>query len=249
MFGKASIFAFCLGCIFISACVVSQDRYFEIEDKLTETQAQLAGDKQSLADLQIRNYELNAKIRNLENRLEKAKRDIDDVGGKKQISNIKASQEILLKIYVELEDKLRKEIESGDIQVEQTDGKQGKLKITFGNKMLFEKGTAEFYEIRGKSPLSLLNNLAELLEKREDVEVMVEGHTDASKMKKGSLNFPSNWELSAARAAAVVRYLDEQGIHSENLTASGRASSAPISPKGKFDDANRRVEIYILPKP
>ena len=133
MFGKASIFAFCLGCLFISACVVGQGRYFEVENKLIETQALLAEDKQSLADLQISNYELNAKIRNLENQLEKAKKDIDDVGGKDSVENIKASQEILEKIFIEIEDNLR-EIDSPGVRVEKMDGK---LKITFGNNLLF----------------------------------------------------------------------------------------------------------------
>ena len=237
MFGKASIFTFCLGCLFISACVVPQGRYFEVQDKLTETQAQLAGDKQSLADLQIRNYELNAKIRNLENQFEKAKKDIDDVGGTDSVENIKASQALLEKIFVEIEDKLR-EIDSPGVRVEK---KEGKIKITFGNKMLFDKDSAKFHKKGGKS---LLDKLAELLKERKDLNVVVEGHTDADPFPEKA-NY-SNWELSAARASSVVEYLEDQGIDSKSLTASGRGSSAPIS---QYDDTNRRVEIYILPKP
>ena len=236
MFGKASIFAFCLGCLFISACVVSQGRYFEVEDKLTETQAQLAEDKQSLADLQIRNYELNAKIRNLENQLEKAKKDIDDVGGTDSVENIKASQEILEKIFIEIEDNLR-EIDSPGVRVEKIDGK---LKITFGNNLLFGTGDTKLHKRGGKS---LLNMLAELLKERKDLNVVVEGHSDAQKIA-GGLRYENNWELSAARASSVVEYLEDQGIDSKSLTASGRGSSAPIS---QYDDTNRRVEIYILP--
>jgi chemotaxis protein MotB len=249
MFGKASIFAFCLGCIFISACVVPQGRYFAIEDKffavedkLTETQAQLAEDKQSLAELQVRNYKLNAKIKDLEKQLENEKKKINDVGGTDSVENIKASKEIIDKINIEIGDKLREEIGSREIRVEKM---EGKLKITFGNKMLFDKGSAKFHKNRGKS---LLNKLAELLEERKDLNVVVEGHSDAHTLPSWA-KYESNWELSAARASSVVEYLENQGIDSEGLTASGRGSSDPISPEDKFDDTNRRVEIYILPKP
>ena len=91
----------------------------------------------------------------------------------------------------------------------------------------------------------MLNKLAELLKERKDLNVVVEGHSDAQKIS-GGLKHENNWELSAARASSVVEYLEDQGIDSKSLTASGRGSSAPIS---QYDDTNRRVEIYILPKP
>ena len=111
--------------------------------------------------------------------------------------------------------------------------------------MLFDKGSAKFYKYRGKS---LLNKLAELLKERKDLNVVVEGHSDAHTLPRGA-KYDSNWELSAARASSVVEYLEKLGIDSEGLTASGRGSSAPISPEVKFDDTNRRVEIYIPPQP
>ncbi len=242
MFSKASIFALCLGCLFISACVVPQGRYFEVHDKLTETLAQLAEDKQSLAELQARNDKLNAKIKDLEKQLENEKKKINDVGGTDSIENIKASKEIIDKINLEVGDKLRKEIDSREIRVEKM---EGKLKTTFGNKMLFDKGSAKFHKNRGKS---LLNKLAEILKERKDLNVVVEGHSDAHTLPRGA-KYRNNWELSAARSSSVVEYLEKQGVDSEGLTASGRGSSAPISPEDKFDDTNRRVEIYILPKP
>jgi chemotaxis protein MotB len=90
----------------------------------------------------------------------------------------------------------------------------------------------------------LLDKLAELLKERKDLNVVVEGHTDADPFPEKA-NY-SNWELSAARASSVVEYLEDQGIDSKSLTASGRGSSVPES---QYDVENRRVEIYILPKP
>ena len=77
--------------------------------------------------------------------------------------------------------------------------------------------------------------------------VRVEGHTDDRPI--ATERYPSNWELSAARATAVVRYLQEQhGLAPERLTASAYAAYRPVAPNA--DDAgrarNRRVDVVVL---
>lgn len=77
--------------------------------------------------------------------------------------------------------------------------------------------------------------------------IRVEGHTDNAPPSSG--RFPTNWELSAARAGAAARYLAETGVEPDRIVASGYADTKPIatndSPEGKA--RNRRVEIWILP--
>ena len=80
--------------------------------------------------------------------------------------------------------------------------------------------------------------------------IRVEGHTDNTPPNTG--RFPTNWELSAARAGATARLLTELGVEADTVTAVGYADTKPIgdneTPEGKT--RNRRVEIWILnPEP
>ena len=73
----------------------------------------------------------------------------------------------------------------------------------------------------------------------------VDGHTDKVPIKSG--RFPSNWELSTARAVSVVKFLASQGIPQERLAAAGFGEFQPVD-KGDDDAAlkkNRRIEIRL----
>ena len=74
----------------------------------------------------------------------------------------------------------------------------------------------------------------------------VEGHTDPRPLK-GNRAFPSNWELSAARATAVLRYLIREGVPGERLEAVALAATAPLGKgKSKADyRRDRRIEIHL----
>ena len=110
--------------------------------------------------------------------------------------------------------------------------------------LLFDSGAA-----RIKPPgLQLLGHLAPVLHKgAADHRVVVEGHTDSVPIK-GSM-YPSNWELSTARASAVVRALITMKLSPGRMEASGRAYLQPTAsnttPTGRAK--NRRVEI-VLPR-
>ena len=82
-----------------------------------------------------------------------------------------------------------------------------------------------------------------------DQPIGVEGHTDNEPIKYSA--WQDNWELSLARARAVVAYLvDEQGIDSDRLSASGFGKYRPIASNKTGDGRrqNRRVEIVVLPQ-
>jgi chemotaxis protein MotB len=75
----------------------------------------------------------------------------------------------------------------------------------------------------------------------------VEGHTDARPLRANRY-FPTNWELSAARAVALVRYLEEFGIPAERLSAVALAATRPLD---QGDNAaghrrNRRLELHLV---
>ena len=92
-----------------------------------------------------------------------------------------------------------------------------------------------------------LSALVEVLG-RLDNAIRVEGHTDDVPMK--STQFPSNWELSSARAISVVRYLEEHGLPKERLSVAGYGPFHPMlaNDSAEHRAQNRRVEIVVLGK-
>ncbi|RKZ19720.1 flagellar motor protein MotB [bacterium] len=106
--------------------------------------------------------------------------------------------------------------------------------------LLFQSGGAELLTV--SQPL--LDKLASLFRKFPG-EVRVEGHTDDIPIK--STQFPSNWELSSARAVAVARYFQGLGIPPDRLAATGYGEYRPEAGNGTAEGraANRRVEILL----
>ena len=136
------------------------------------------------------------------------------------------------------------------------DGNDVHLRIT--DRVLF-KPSDDALTDRGKI---VLGKLAAALKEMPDRQAWVQGHTDdtpvalprppPAKGAKGSppappVRFPTNWELSAARALAVVRYLQDVGkVDPSQLTAAAFGQYAPISKKDRA--ANRRIEIVVSGK-
>ena len=74
----------------------------------------------------------------------------------------------------------------------------------------------------------------------------ISGHTDDQPIS--TAEFPSNWELSSARASRVARYLIEKGVHPERIAVHGFADHRPRVPNGNRTGrgANRRVELRLM---
>jgi len=92
--------------------------------------------------------------------------------------------------------------------------------------------------------LAALQPLAVILQ-RHAMPISVEGHADAIPIHNP--RYPSNWELSASRAASVLRYLEQTGLAPERLHASGYAHTRPVADNDTADGRaiNRRVEIVV----
>ncbi|MFB3062122.1 MAG: OmpA family protein [Candidatus Binatia bacterium] len=143
----------------------------------------------------------------------------------------------------EIETSLKEQIAQKDIKIEEI---EGKLRVTFLDKILFDSGSTKIKD-GGKE---ILLTLAESFGADTDKTIVVEGHTDNVEigypLRK---RFPSNWELSTARAASVVRFLQEKAnISPERLTASGFSFYRPVVPNDKDTRSqNRRIEIILVP--
>jgi chemotaxis protein MotB len=114
--------------------------------------------------------------------------------------------------------------------------------LTLQEKILFESGEAELIE-DGKP---FLNKVGKLLDRIPN-HVNVEGHTDSRPIS--TYRYPSNWELSGARASSVIRYLLEQyDLEDSRFQSSGLADTRPVAKNDSPENwqKNRRVEIIIL---
>lgn len=144
----------------------------------------------------------------------------------------------------EIELSLKEQIAQRDVKIEEI---EGKLKVTFIDKILFDSGSTR---IKDKGQEVLLT-LAESLIASTNNTIVVEGHTDDVDIGWPLRErFPSNWELSTARAASVVRFLQEQAnIKPERLTATGYSFHRPIAANDTIESRsqNRRIEIILIP--
>lgn len=146
--------------------------------------------------------------------------------------------------YDKLQEKMKEEIAHGDIQLTQSGGK---LRVGLVDKILFNSGEAGISK-RGEGVLARVGGV---LASIEDRQIQVSGHTDTTPISdKLKTQFPTNWELSTARATNVVRFLSEKAaVPAKRLMASGYGEFEPIasnkSPAGRAK--NRRIEILLTP--
>ena len=143
-----------------------------------------------------------------------------------------------------IETSLKDQIAAMNIEVVEM---KDQLKMVLVDTILFESGSTQLSE-NGKA---LLRVIAKSIKDNENQNILVMGHTDntpiSARLKK---RFPSNWELSAARASAVVRFLQHQGkVEPQRLSAQGYSYYQPIASnkteKGRRQ--NRRIEIILSP--
>lgn len=137
---------------------------------------------------------------------------------------------------------LSQELQKGELQVRRY---QDMLTVEVAEQLFFDSGRSTLKDT-GKS---VLKKVADALKSYEDKAIRVVGHTDNVPIAKSlQKRFPSNWELSSARATTVVRFLQEAGIEPERLVATGRAEYAPVAANDTEDgrQKNRRIEITLV---
>ncbi len=259
--------ALILTCFFIGACV-SKDQYVELQNDYAATQSELEAEKAQHADLKHKyrkaintNKSLMNTIEDLKFELRQEKTAVlekeqavaelnllkkqteEDL--KEQLAAKEAEIEELTRTRRQIEESLKEQIEQRDIKIEEI---EGKLKVIFVDKILFGSGSVKVK----KKGREVLLKLADSLKDAKDQNIVVEGHTDDVQISKSlQAKYPSNWELSTARAAAVVRFLQyKAGVEPERLTACGYGSYQPVASNETEEGRrqNRRIEIILAPK-
>jgi chemotaxis protein MotB len=145
--------------------------------------------------------------------------------------------------YDNLLNEMKTEINKGQIVIKEL---QGRLTLDVLDKILFDSGKAEI-KPEGKE---ILDRVVDILAVTTDKAILVEGHTDNVPIAGNlSKKYPSNWELSAARAISIVRHLEKQGIDPEILSAVAFGEHRPVAgndtPEGRAK--NRRITIILQP--
>ncbi|MCP3985550.1 MAG: OmpA family protein [bacterium] len=144
--------------------------------------------------------------------------------------------------YDDLVTELQSEVAEGRIEIERL--REG-LRVKLAQDVLFAKGSARL-SAEGRSVLvRVASRLA-----ADDHRVQVQGYTDSQGIR-GRLAqiYPTNWELAGARAAAVVRVLEREGVAAGRLTAVSHGPHHPVAPNDTREGRarNRRIEIRLLP--
>ncbi len=143
----------------------------------------------------------------------------------------------------DLRERLSKELTDKNVEIEQL---RGQLSVRMLDKIVFRSGSTTILP----QGMEVLDKLAEALKSNDDT-IRIEGHTDDTPISdKLKAKYPSNWELSAARAAAVARYFeDKHQIDPKRLESLGFSMYRPVAPNDTEENKrrNRRVEIVLKP--
>ena len=222
-----------------------------IQEQLEILQKGQTLEKQRLmADLEKRKLELlkmEDELRDLEIDLNSKKIDLENMSVElqKREKRVNELEEIIANkdaIVKALKDKVAKALlgfKDKGLTVEQKDGK---VYVSMDAKLLFASGSTSV----DAGGVKALKELAKVLEDQEELEILVEGHTDSDKMNSSS-HPTDNWELSVLRATSVVKImLKHSKMNPVNISASGRSEFIPVDTENKAK--NRRIEVVLIPK-
>jgi chemotaxis protein MotB len=147
------------------------------------------------------------------------------------------------KLLADLETKLKHMIDAGHLKVTT---RHGRVVLQLKNDVLFDTGSAD---LKPDGKLAI-NEVAATLRTMGPRRFQIAGHTDTQPITTDKKKlFPTNWELSSARAIAVVKLLSSEGVEPGVLSAAGYGPYDPVASNGSPDGMakNRRIEITLMP--
>ncbi len=219
----------------LSGCMVAESTYLKKVDEAESLEKSLAACEQKGGEQAVRIAALEKQRDELAAQLEEQK---------KKVVHVETAREETSKTYAQMIEKMKSEIAEGQVTITEL---KGRLTVNMVDAILFDSGKADI-KPEGRQ---VLQKVAEVIGQAEDKAIRVEGHTDNVKIG-GALAraFASNWELSAARAINVARYLQRLGVDPALLSAAAYGEYRPVSendtPEGRAK--NRRIEIVLVPR-
>ncbi len=251
-----------------SACV-TQKTFDALKTERDGLEATLEEKNKALAELEARQKRLAADKQSLEAQLAEEQEKAKDLGARidrlhtematvtKDKSRLQSSVEEMTRALAELEKRraeaegrisefksliarFRSLIDAGKLKVKIV---EGRMVVVLATDILFGSGSASLSK-EGKSAIGEVGQVLASIPKRS---FQVEGHTD--NVPIASAQYPSNWELAAARAITVLKSMVEASLPAERISAASFADTRPVAPNDSKDTKaqNRRIEIIIVP--
>jgi chemotaxis protein MotB len=265
--------------VLLSGGCVSDEKYRIKERESEKLSSQLTAWRSERSDLEKETRELRLKVFSLEGEMGRLKQDNTNLEEilkaksgtlSKQIADLRKQNKILKQdnetlrakakalevekteeilgvktMYEDLVHDMESEIKKGKITITQL---KGKLKVNMVDEILFDSGMATIKP----QGVKVLERVGKVLLNVKDQAISIEGHTDNVPIGPDlATKYPTNWELSAARATAVARYLQEKiGVDPRSISATGYGQYQPIASNEteKGRTRNRRIEIVLVPK-
>ncbi|MEY3368949.1 MAG: hypothetical protein RI973_2104 [Bacteroidota bacterium] len=220
-----------------SAMQLRQEQLADLREQLNDCKSQRDKQLSQVGNLTVLSQAANDNIKETLSQLEKKDKYIRLL----QAAKSKADS-INLALAVNLKSVLKDGIEDEDVEVKVD---KTVVFINLSDKMLFESGSSRITSRANE----VLGKIAQILESRPELEVMVEGYTDNVPIKNACMD--DNWDLSVKRATSVVRALQRvHKIDPNKLIAAGRGEYNALESNETAEGraTNRRTRIIILPK-
>jgi chemotaxis protein MotB len=268
---KKIIALFVFSAILVSSCV-SKKQYAELEMNHSKTKDELLEVETTLQKYLIENEKQTTQVSSLNEQVASLKEDKSNA--LKQVENLtvlsKSSSEGINKVISQLSEKdkyingIRRAMTQKDsinlaikyhLTKNLTDGIQDQdiqvnvektvVFISISDKLLFKSGS---YNVTDKA-YSVLEKIAKVVNDQPNMDVMIEGHTDTTPIKRNLIQ--DNWDLSALRATSITRILQyKYGVKPQRLIAAGRSQYVPLAANDTKENKskNRRTKIIIMPR-
>ncbi len=223
-------------------------RINELEQQLRESQQHEEELRARITALEARNGELADRLRGLgeqveglesergtlQSSLEETQRALEELRARER------QQQARLATFRQMLSRFQSMIDSGRLRVRIV---RNRMLIELSDNILFDSGDDALKD-EGREALA---QIAQVLQTIPDRQFQVAGHTDNIPIR--SRRFPSNWELSSARAVNVARFLIEQGMGADRISAAGYADTQPVASNSSAEGRaqNRRIEIVLMP--
>ena len=218
------------------------------EAKIAELTKKIADLEGQIAALKQTGVQQTKQISDLESKLAKVIKDRSRLRASAnelkralaEMAKRKAEADRRVKQFMDLLARFKKLIDAGKLKVKIADGR---MVLALPTDVLFASGKAKLSDA-GKAAVSEVTAVLVTLKKRR---FQIEGHTDNVPIK--TKRYPSNWELSLARAMGVVQTMLEANMPGEYVSAAGFGEFRPVA-KNDTDEgktANRRIEIVLVP--
>jgi len=226
----------------------SWEREDSLEADIAALETRIEGLEDNLADLRGQRQDLQDRLGSAAEEVHRLEVLLSDQGTEYErlqerleaLRSIEAEVRERNQIYEDVLARFRSLISGGQLAVSIV---RGRMVIQLPQDVLFASGSATL----GAEGRSTLTQVGTVLAELDDRTFQVEGHTD--NVPISTSQFPSNWELSSARALSVVRVLIESGVNPENLSGAGYGEYQPVASNDDRDGRrlNRRIEIVMLP--